>query len=272
MRRMVIAFVAILMAAGSPAVFGAIDGVQPGDDIQINTWPRGQTQGPFWARIWDDDPSADVGTTTSSADLERSFLTFCLERREYFYSGERFNIAGLEGTTLDTGRNLTGYAAWVYEQFRALGLTPATTTAQLAAKPIPGGLSSWGHALDLFQNAIWAGVVGSDWIVGGGNAELPLTFSLNDDYDDLGISYTYDFLPSTWAGGPSTLLQERLEELGNYRVIQIDPLPNEHGQDQMLMLEPEDQGYTPEPASLLIWGCIGGVAAGLNWYRRRKVA
>lgn len=233
------------------AVQGALGSITVNDDIRIDYWsakPSGQSQGPFYAVIYDHGDSS-VGLDTSVVEAE--FLTFCVERTQYFSPGARYNIEGISDHS-SVGKTLTGYTSWVYDKFRGYGWDNTNG---------PTGTNSWGitwgTVMDLYQQAIWAGMVGTDGIVGSGaGGAVGAEYAISDwsDYEEIAIGLT-SFQNSGWTG------------LQGYRVMNLGKDGTNY-QDHLL----PPGGWTstiPEPASLAIWSLIGLTFAAV-WWRRRK--
>jgi len=243
--------------------------VVPGDDITID-WLRtnvgtgtnngtaiqfyqnglGVYGGPFWATIYADGSSPHVGT---GGTPYTSFVTFCVERTEYFNPGTRYDIKGLTEQSQNSQKYLTGYAAWVYAK---------TTEVN------PRDLANQTFML-YAQQAIWAGMVTKDT---SGNLNTPglagsgLPMGTPDFGDILvaggaKVNIDYDtFLGSGWGG---------LAELHGYKVINVQDARGNPKQDQVISPE-NSTGAIPEPASLLIWSVAGGVAVAGAAIRRRR--
>jgi len=265
-------------------------GVQANDDLYMEIWgkaPSGQSEGPFHAVIYDDDSRTQaVGNLVGPHAIpdtrtpEANFLTFCVEKSNYFWSsGQYFNIDAI-GTVTNTGsKTLTGYCAWVYDKFRALNISPTTVLTGTAT-----GNLSWATAMNDYQNAIWAGMVGSSGVVGGNDSEQSLanfttSTSANPgnyaDYYKLGIGYEQFLNDSTWAAAADG---SKLDNVGNYRVLVIQPRAEygnayPFGQDQVFFIgNSSGSNSVPEPTTIIVWSLLGLVAAAYGMWRRRKGA
>jgi hypothetical protein len=262
-------------------------GVQANDDLYMEVWGNrasGQSEGPFHAVIYDDDSRTQaVGNLVgphSSPDTrtpEANFLTFCVEKNNYFWSsGQYFNIDAIGAVTNTGSRTLTGYSAWVYDKFRALNISPTTVLTGTA----PGNLP-WATAMNDYQNGVWAGMVGSSGVVGGNDSEQPLAnFTTSTtaspgsyaDYYALGIGYEQFLNDNTWAAATNG---SKLDNIGNYRVLVIQPRAEygtayPFGQDQVFFIGSAPGSDTvPEPTTLIIWSLLGGLGICIGWWRRK---
>ena len=209
------------------------------------------------------------------------FLTFCVEKSNYFWAGgQRFNIDDIGTVTNSGGKKLTGYTAWVYSKF--LGLNVSVADGFPATAPATG--MSWGTAMNLYQNAIWAGMVkvdtngNIDGVVGDANSEQQLVGfttspSAYPDYYALGIGYN-NFLASDWGG--STDPSDKLNYLGGYQVLIINPTSESgsnlpFGQDQVFFIGEgmNIESAVPEPATLIVWSLLGAASwLGMGVWRR----
>ena len=252
--------------------------VEVNDDIFLQVWANhasGQTEGPFFAAIYDDPrPIQGPGTllgSHSAANLETTLLTFCVEKSNYFWSsGQYFNIDDFGDVTVSGGKTLTGYTAWVYHKFLALGVTPTTT---LPTTDPNTGLP-WATVMNDYQKAIWAGMV-SDIVngVGGSGSEEPLpgfttstqaTPGAYADYYTIGIGYGQFLTDASWA----EVNGSKLNNLGGYQVLIIKPSPldygtaYEFGQDQLFFIGEctNNQSVVPEPATMIVWALLGAAS------------
>lgn len=244
------------------------------DDIQISLWaerPSGQSQGPFWVQIFEDDAN-----TVSPGDSKQEFLTFCAEQTQYFSPGSTYNIDGIT-TDSTIGKTLTGYTAWVYDSFKALaaGDSGAPWNQSNGPTATAPGSFTWGHVMNLYQNAVWAGMRtgGATYLsqIGDGSAEKTVYVGAGTDYETIGIS-TKDFLGSTWGSTTSGADEAgKLAYVGNYRVLNIQTGGDGDAQDQVFLGESEGSAPIPEPASLAIWSMLSlGAAAASGLARRRR--
>jgi hypothetical protein len=277
MKRVFVAFA--VLSIGLSASSRAFAAIEAGDDIQINTWPHaGQSQGPFKVTIYNDDDKTVGHVANPLGDLERNpFLTFCVEVREFFYNGQVFDIKGFSDVSVSTGRTLTGYSAWVYEQFITLGLTPSSSPA-----PING--VAFGDAMNAYQYAIWSGmvdlnggVIDASYLGSIANSEYGAEFPggtayelhTNTTLDVLGIDYDTFLAPSNSDWGANEAA--RLLNTGDVDAINIDG-DGAWGQDQLIVITISHHDDVPEPASLIVWTVLGAGAAGLALRRRRAAA
>jgi hypothetical protein len=287
-----IAVVALVVLLGVQGALGAI--IEKNDDIKVFRWsasPAGQnpSAGPFWAVIYDDAPDTGVGSGTT-IEPRGEGLTFCVEIHEGFSPGARYNIDDITGGSIESKKALTGYTAWVYHKFLMDFAYPLSAENPGASgygwhntrgpetpepdDPLPTGTpvswtNAWGRVLNLYQKAIWAGMVETD-VAGNptgavGDADAEFQISVWTDYEAIGMGYE-DFKVSNWAGSGSTEAQ-KLAELFGYQVLNLGS-PGAVHQDQII----PERGWTPtipEPASLTIWSLIGLTFAAV-WWRRKK--
>jgi hypothetical protein len=318
MKRSLVLVVVALIVAG--AAQRALAVIQVNDDLNLQLWgnaPSGQSEGPFDATIYADasrsqtsgSPGQNTWQTSVYGDpkwnlvgpdttVKSNFLTFCVENNNYFWSsGQTFNIDAIGTETVSGGKYLTGYSAWVYSRFQALGLTPSSTVS--GTSPF-GTTVPWANAMNDYQEAIWAGMVGAGTsltngtesatttgtrtgaptdpnAVGGSNSVAGAVYggAVNLDtpeFENLGISYNA-FLTSGW-GGSSEAAQ--LAYLGGYQVLVLYPWAEygtsyAFGQDQMVFIgQSQGSGQTiPEPTGLAVWGLAALSAAAAGAVRRR---
>jgi hypothetical protein len=263
-----LAILGLLVAA--PAAQAA---VVAGDDITIDWLKTGSDNsgsqirfpqsdlgvygGPFWAAVYADSASPGVG---SGGTPFTSFVTFCLEINEEFTPGTRYDIEGLSGESLNTGKYLTGYAAWVY-----------TVASGYDARD-PGNKTLMTDA----QRAIWMGMVSSNTpgaipTPGSSGSELVGTPTFGPIAVAGGGTVNIDygtFLTSGWDPS-STEEQDMLAFLNGYQVVNVQTSTGAAAQDQVIAPEYTTSIPIPEPASLLIWSLFGG-AAGIAAMRRRR--
>ena len=200
--------------------------VVAGDDIQLTAWWRGQSGGPFEARIYQDG-TMGIGTGTTLVD-GLDFLTFCVEPTENYYDGERFNIEGLSSGSLKSGKSLSNYSAWVYDKFvqlcAAWNISPATTASDAATLAhIPGSFGlSVGAALNAYQNAILAGMVGSDGAIGGKYSANPY-FNAATDPALLALHLRFGHLQLNELAESQLRSHQSVRDVGEPRVVRVWP-------------------------------------------------
>jgi len=225
--------------------------------------------GPFVARIFEDNRSVAAQTgdwvngannTPANASAIKTFLTFCLEKNEHITpgtynttGGDKVDIAAFNIKSMNTGRFLSGYTAWVYDSF----LKSSFDATNAAANPA---------AMIAYQNAIWAGLSnsqtptfaahtpGTNVRINGENSSYNLE---NATLVGLGISYS-QFLSSGWGGNVEAT---QLTYTNGYRALNLKSDNGSPMQDMIMV---------PEPASLVVWSVLAGSAAGLTVARRRR--
>jgi hypothetical protein len=269
----------------------ALAAIAQNDDLQLSTWSGSNWEGPFHATVWDDHTSAFHYPPTGLVK-DADFLTFCVERTNYFSNGFVFNIDQIGPITATGNKRLTGYSAWVYQKFLKIeqlnGFGVGTLpTGTYAIKPSGAATTvTWQNAFNAYQTAIWAGMVAHD--SSGNPLNLPgeagsewVGIPNGGDYAAIGISYN-DWLASNWLGLPVSTRQEQLDSLaqvGDFHVMVLDPTQHNYsatygggytwGQDQIVFLTEGE--VVPEPATLVVWSLLGaGSWLGMRVWRRRN--
>jgi len=205
------------------------------------------------------------------------FFTFCVETNQTFSPGTVYDIRDLSGTSWNTTKAMTGYAAWVFDKFQqnVVSLNPRAPNDTQKAK------------LATYQKAIWAGMVGftdtntdSVWQtsealgeVGGGTSQYHVKFGLDwdsdaDEYSTAGILYSAFLLDATnwaWAGANE---YDMLRRFNGYQLINVQTDSAGQAQDQMIAYG-GPTGGVPEPATIVVWSLLAG-AAGVAALRRRR--
>lgn len=264
------------------AVFGAVAAfclpaaasINVGDTYQIDHHPSpGQSQGGPFEFIRTSSPvvGEPLGVNPSDPLLQKTlpstwndayFWSFCVEIGEFFSPGNTYPVFAIADATYKTGRDLSGYNAWIYTMFRD------ADGWHLPSAILSGGIT--GAEYNLLQNAAWAGMVGDSGVVGGGGSEddrAELVISDWTPYEALGIGYD-DFLASTWGGGVPE--EQALAYLGRVKVLNMGPLGL--AQDHLGLVS----GQTlppplPEPSTLIIWSLLGAASwLGMRIYRRGR--
>jgi hypothetical protein len=271
------------------AAFAAL---QINDDVQIKrptAWtPSGGygSGGPFQLDFYTDPThSTAVYTPHGGGGKIDQVYSFCAERWEYISLDGWYNIGSDGIQSVGGTRQLTGYAAWVYDTW----LNHA---------------SYQGFTKDnnnLFQQAIWAGMVywndankngvrdegeyaavgsapqpyGSYPATGGSEFEItnwnPYT-AIWDGTTMFNISWAEFRDNVTWQGiSPGDDLNgfQRLLTTGDFRLLNLD-IPIDQQKQSQLFLSAGSLTLVPEPASLLIWSVAGGLAAAGAAVRRRR--
>ena len=261
--------VAMVLAFGVQNAFAALDA---DDDIKVDYWSGRPTQdqGPFAAKIVEDNTAAHPGTGAVVSGLG-DFLTFGVEVNDNFNPGYWYNIDQVNGHSATTLKKATGYAAFAYSKFlmdyagplgwgQGVGPGNGTDVAQ-------SGLS-WTDVMNTFQNAIWAGMVTNTSDTLGGSASEYFNYHNaaanldGDKYTALGISEN-DFDTSGWGG---------VTVLNGFRVLNLSALTHVK-QDMSVMLPGGSvtSSVNPEPASLVVWSALFASAMLFTvWRRRRK--
>lgn len=256
---------------------------------------------------------ATEGPFRADADgTANDFFTFCVERTEYFYPGTtdyEFRLpVGNANKSSQTGRILTGYAAFVYNKFLNQDLTSLSSGTR-----------------DIYQKAIWAGMVG----VGYNPAEQDISTRMATMYAEIGKvvlgdwdSYSSAPLSVTVTRKSSLLGQYSGAEWGvvqgsqneeqaraamwaefatvglgwnhylysnfnaltgysggintvtvlNTNVYIANDSVGANAQDMLASSSTIPDNMVPEPVSLIVWSLLGCLGLGLAWRRRRKAA
>jgi len=234
-----------------------------------------------------------------------SFLVFCLERHESFSPSATYTVTNLSTRSSETGRELSGYSAWVYNEFLA---TVGAATTLSGNHPL--GMS-WDDAANTFQMAIWAGMVdapngsitknhvGTSLDTDAGNtktgAELQdgqtqsgfptfdldwLTDATDDDsslFDELDLTFADFEADTAWhtaVGWNGANIDDLYNLTGTYRVMTIvDSVTGKRAQDQIVNIgDPppiKTFGEIPEPGSLAILFGLMCCAGGYRHVRRK---
>ncbi len=218
------------------------------DDMYITDLPPTWGGGPFAISIYDDNRTlADTYHVGGLVYGPRS--TFCVETTQYiWFTPGWFDVHGLT-TQNSAGRNLKGYAAWVYDIW--------------ADKEGTAGFT--GDEKKSFQNAIWAGISSGTSNTSGSEYYAKNTSNITNwtPYQDLGTGNDIDidldtFLASSWGGD---------DYIGYYRMVEIGG----DGDNQAQMFIGFGHPDVPEPASLIVWSLLGmGSWLGLRVWRRRR--
>ncbi|MCX7424629.1 MAG: PEP-CTERM sorting domain-containing protein [Planctomycetia bacterium] len=289
---------AVLVVLGlATFAFGSID-VQAHDDIwlgYVTTPPPGSVDihfpnygGAFWAVLYDDSDRTPQGknawVASSHSDNTKNiengaFYTFCLERYEYFNPPNWYDIESLPQSSVASNRAMTGYSAWVYNQF----LVNVRDDIIHPRDNLEATKTLIGH----YQEAIWMGMVpytnvggtagrydpGVDTLnvePGGAGAEL-VGNANNADLVAAGIDLNSFYAAwSWWHDAPHATNFEKLAVVQSYGVISVQDNSGTLKQDMEMLHGEPVENITPEPASLLIWSVLGIGSAGLAWSRRRR--
>ena len=217
-----------------------------------------------------------------------SFTTFCVQTNEYFTPGNNNLLVaeiGLETRLVDGNQdyNLTGYAAWVFDQFTQAGGLAAINGANDAAKQ---------QNAYLLQQAIWAGMVrdpSGDGVGYASQVNTALSIINNATIENgaamagiIGTGST-DLSVQAWArtmaagtidlNNKSTWLGDTgLNTLdfgnGNVAILKMTTQGSSNTQD--LIGYEDTQARVPEPASLLVWSLLGAGVAGAGARRKRR--
>ncbi len=282
-------FCAMAFLTLTPTAFA---GISPHDDIKLSGSQSGTNGGPF-TLYYDLDHTRSQGPGNyvnpagfSSVD---QFQTFCVEYNEEFSPGTVYDVKSITDGSLQTGRDLTGYAAWVYKTYLD-NIANITTNSEKA----------------MFQAAIWGGMVNpsavagtiageigshttSEWanapatwysgaisppLDGSNNLDLNAT-AFSDVLGDATVDISYDtFLGqmSTWSAGAYANNDDSNAALlftNGYHILNLSNTTNT-AKVQDMIVSPANTLSVPEPASIVVWSLLAGGAAGVGVSRRRR--
>ncbi len=189
------------------------------------------------------------------------FDTFCVELTQNVNFSDTFVVDGLSNVTINSGKMLNNYVAWLYTKFvdKTLPdfdftlLTSNTPTANLQA--------------NILQYAVWNGVGWTDYNISyhGGIVYNP---SMTSDpsytpFVDWQAAYQADIASNMW--DPTGY--------GDVKILNLGNLGDNHAanaQDQLVLvpMNPPGESPAPEPASIAIWGLLASLGGVVAWRRR----
>ena len=252
MNRTLWVLAALIALVSTVPVQAAINGyVDPKDDLHIMDLPPGWSGGPFEIKIYDHD-AWGIGSH-SEAPIYGPQSTFCAETEDWIsFTPGWYDVYGLVEQN-SAGRNLKGYAAWVYDIWAANEGTAGFTDAEKIS----------------FQNAIWAGISFDASNTNGSEYYAKNTNNITDwaPYQGLGTNDIdidlLTFALSGWGGG--TTGDDGY--IADYRIVEIGI----DGDNQAQMFIGSGEWEIPEPASLIVWSLLGmGSWLGMRVWRRRR--
>ena len=240
--------VALMVALPAQASVNGL--VDQNDDLKIADLPPGWAGGPFQIEIFDDGrPIADALHQGPSIRGPRT--TFCVETQDSIsFSPGWYNVYSVTMTN-SQNRNLKGYAAWVYDVWRAKEGSIASAADKMA-----------------FQKAIWAGISSGAVNTSGSEyyAEYGSNITVWTPYQGLGTSNNIDIDYATFVAA-NGLGGNGLNYTADYYFVDLG---SSGGAQAQFLNGPEFPGI-PEPASLIIWSVAGGLgAAGLGLRKRPR--
>jgi hypothetical protein len=152
--------------------------------------------------------------------VEPNFQTFCVELTETIDFTHTFIVNNISTTTVADGKNLTSYAAWLYDRFRR------------------GTLASFNSLSDTdvntLQLAIWKaiGYVQADVVLHIGPGWYN-TYNTVLGTKSWAANFNTDVVNNAWSG------------IGSVRIVNLKTQTNVNAQDQLAII--------PEPYSALVW-------------------
>lgn len=255
-----VALAAFSVSAPAAIVFDTDAVFAAGTEVSFDySYSAGHGGGPFLMT-----GNVTDGTTTVSDSLE----TFCVENNEWAYnpgtiiSISKGTTSASYGTSVDTGRDLIEYGAWVYYTYKSTWST--WTDVNTAGDQ------------NLIQDAVWWSMQGTtdkdsftnELARNRNNASITNAVSWwtastqNADLDDYDLAHD-DFV--TWVNNNGHLSNDRVF------IYNMTTAPTEGPDKQdMIGLDIPGGAQVPEPASLLVWSVLGACGAGVAARRKRR--
>ena len=261
----------------SSSVKASVQFAQTGDSVKLYN-SAGASGGIFNVDV--------LGKTTTGALYNYGsspyydFSTFCVEISETISFGQQYEVYDANATkTVNSGKTLGSFAAWLYTQFLKPVLNGGTPFA---------GITGWGGDLAKDANAIQYGIWRSmGWSDGGGalNGNSGRFGGALGSYDatflqNLLDAYSKDLswdadAPGSVAGLNSSWNFVETKDpvtYGNVRIMNLvtynyDGSIKKNYQDQLVWSPPPPTGNSPvpEPLSVIVWSmlaiCVGTISA-----------
>ncbi|QEG36010.1 hypothetical protein [Bythopirellula goksoeyrii] len=223
MRTTILTCAFAVLLSFAPAVSEA--SLQIGSKVTFDTSLPGTYGGQFLLT----DGGSDAGKEVSA------FETFCVELTEFVANGGTYMVTGIGDITVQGGRTLTNYAAWLYTEFRQGTLN--------------GFSSSSTNDANALQYAFWREMQYSDADINNALPGSPAA-AYKALYD--AESWLADYIADgSW--------NKAVGYLGAVRVINLQTIDGKHAQDQLVLV--------PEASTLAVWSVL--CLAGLIAYRRQ---
>ena len=206
---------------------------------------RGQEPGgEFKFEVYSDETAALAGN--KGGYYLGDFVTFCAETGEGIDFGGVYYFGDLEESTKP-------FADWIY-----FGHLTDDESGNVVPDHVPGTsrrLDTNAEGKDV-QDALWRAL--------SADPSVPTSYGWSDD--------VWDSWQTAFAADCDNLWSEwNLRDI-DPRIAVLTVVPSGGDAQDLYVYIPRQGGIIPEPASLLIWSLLGGLAITVRWYRPRKPA